>query len=208
MQTISNNYNAVLSKTGKKYDFIYRNWDNEPAVSFDGYVDIAEETQFSSIQSQIISYQQLTEEQNMFIAVIASEAGREDQIYWEIVAHTIINRYHNPQDVFKEVKSIEDVITQTSRKGIKQYAGYKEGTYIEAMDYLNNRDGSNQHIEDIIKSVIPIYSGAAEDFIDGAQWYYSPISMIPKGSRPSWASAYTEVIIKGIDPNIMRVYKL
>ncbi len=37
--------------------------------------------------------------------------------------------------------------------------------------------------------------------------YYSPISMIPKWSAPSWAAAMTEIVVPQINPQYFRWYK-
>lgn len=156
-----------------------------------------------SLENQY-DFDSLTYEQKMFVSVIIAEAGGEEQMYWEIVANSIMNRLYNPQDVFKNVESVEDVIVQKY-----QYSGYNDHNYIKAMEYLNNRDGSNKRIEDIINTVMPIYNGDVADTIDGAQWYYSPKSMVPIGTIPSWANSdmYTEVIIPDKDSNTMKIYK-
>ena len=106
--------------------------------------------------------------------------------------------------MFFGAKTVTDVMTQRS-----QYSGLYDNNYNEAMLYLNNRDGGNKKIEDVISVVLPIYNGTIDTITDGAQWYYSPQSMVPIGSVPPFAvdSRYKEVLIEGVDKNIMRVYK-
>lgn len=40
-----------------------------------------------------------------------------------------------------------------------------------------------------------------------ALWYYSPYSMVPKDSAPSWAATRTEVLVPGIDREYFRFFK-
>ena len=41
----------------------------------------------------------------------------------------------------------------------------------------------------------------------GALWYYSPVSMIPPGSAPSWAAGRLEIIVPGVSGDYFRFYK-
>jgi spore germination cell wall hydrolase CwlJ-like protein len=41
----------------------------------------------------------------------------------------------------------------------------------------------------------------------GACWYYSPISMKPPGSQPSWITGKVEVLVPGLDRWYFRFYK-
>lgn len=62
--------------------------------------------------------------------------------------------------------------------------------------------------ERLIKAVIPIYKGKKKDITKGALLYYSPKSMNPRGSEPSWDfSKLKEIKIKGIASNNFRFYK-
>lgn len=40
----------------------------------------------------------------------------------------------------------------------------------------------------------------------GALWYYSPISMDPPDSAPSWAANRREIVVPGIDPEYFRFF--
>lgn len=66
------------------------------------------------------------------------------------------------------------------------------------MDYLNNRDGSNDVYEAIIWDVMEAYK---YDITNGCQLYYTPVAMQPSGSSPNWDfSLLTEVTIRGVEP--------
>ena len=168
-------------------------------ISFDGYMDIAEETQFSSIQSQIMSYQQLTEEQKVFIATIAGESIGQGSVAWEAVSNTVINRI-GVYD-WARYKTAFEVIKNTG------YEGYGSREYVKAMEYLSKRSGDNQLYESLISTVMPIYDRKVGDITEGAQLFYSPNKM-SDGERPSWNfSLLEEVRIDGIDPNDFRFFR-
>lgn len=46
-----------------------------------------------------------------------------------------------------------------------------------------------------------------EDTTDGATYYYSPISMEPRGSIPSWATKFEEKQVAGVRSDYFRFYK-
>ncbi len=192
--TGSGGYNASMSY-----------WSSDEVRSnfrYYGYIDNTE-------------YIPLDEEEMKFVAMIVAEAGGESELYWEIVAHVIMNRKNNPQDVFspghlgkkKEDITVTDIITQVNR-GRLQFNGLDDKLFADTMRYLENRDGSDSHVEEIIGVVMPIYYGDAEDFTGGAQWYYSPKR---QQGTPSFARSedYKEIILPNTnhDYEIMRLYK-
>ena len=63
--------------------------------------------------------------------------------------------------------------------------------------------------EKLINVALGVYDRTLGDITSGAQLYYSPDSMIPKGSAPSWASSsqLTQVIVSGISNNDFCFYK-
>ena len=54
------------------------------------------------------------------------------------------------------------------------------------MEYLDNRDYSNDYYEQVISEVMPIYNREVNDITNGAQLYYTPATMVPEGSTPNW----------------------
>jgi hypothetical protein len=76
--------------------------------------------------------------------------------------------------LFQDAKqALTEVITQKN-----QYGAYKNKNkpYRDCMDYLNNRDGSNKVIEELIGNVMPIYhyydGNEKHDLSLGAEIYY------------------------------------
>lgn len=52
-------------------------------------------------------------------------------------------------------------------------------------------------------------AGKLQDYFGGKTplWYYSPVSMVPAGSAPSWASTRTEVPLDGVSRDYFRFYE-
>ena len=109
----------------------------------------------------------LTEEQKKFVAVIAGEAIGANEKTQKAVAHTIMNRVKEPRDVWSKAKSVSDVLIKS------QYNAVDGNQYNLAMNYLNNRDGSNAMYENLINAVIPIYLGMESDFTGGAHYIFN-----------------------------------
>ena len=109
----------------------------------------------------------MTDEQKHFISVIVGEAIGAKPKEQKAVAHTIMNRYYEPRDVWSEAKSVTDVLVYD------QYNAVGSPQYNTCMDYLNNRDGSNEVYENLISTVIPIYEGEEEDFTGGAHYIFN-----------------------------------
>jgi len=69
------------------------------------------------------------------------------------------------------------------------------------MDYLNERDGWDFFIEEIIDQVLPIYNKEVDDISGGALLFYTPAVMDPPGSEPDWNFyLLEEIILPGVDP--------
>lgn len=57
-------------------------------------------------------------------------------------------------------------------------------------------------------TTLPIYEGIASDITNGGELYYSPDSMVPKGSVPPWNFNELEQIhIPNMSENSFKVYK-
>jgi hypothetical protein len=146
----------------------------------------------------------LTDDEKELVAIVAAEAGAENELSWKAVTYVIMNRLKNKRDVWKDATSVKDVISDKT-----QFNGFGSRNYNLAKDYLKERDGSNEKYERIIQVVMSVYSGRdGSDFTKGAVLFYSPKSMNPPGSRPSWNFDFLdEVVIEGIDSNAFRFYK-
>ena len=151
----------------------------------------------------------LTEEEKVFISVIAAEAGGEEQLAWEAIAQIIMNRYKDRRDGWKNAESVMDIVTSKI-----QFNGYGDDNYQLAYEYLEARDGLNTRYEQIIAAVLPYYYGEKELFeLEGVVLYYSPKSMrkdkYGNPTVPNFAKsdAVEEVFLKGIDSNDFRFFK-
>jgi|GEM_PF-2057291 len=71
--------------------------------------------------------------------------------------------------------------------------------YHKATNHLANRVDDNNTYEQLIAVVMPVYHGEVTDITGGAQIYYSPMSMVPAGSVPWWASSYKQITVAGIN---------
>lgn len=59
-----------------------------------------------------------------------------------------------------------------------------------------------QHVDKCVELVKQSW----EDTTDGATYYYSPVSMIPKWSAPAWAERFIEKEVKGVRKEFFRFY--
>lgn len=109
----------------------------------------------------------LTEEQKHFVSVIAGEAIGANTKTQKAVAHTIMNRFIEPRDVWSHVRSVSEVLVKS------QYNAVGEPQYNACMEYLNNRDHSNELYENLIDAVIPIYFQWEADITDGAHYIFN-----------------------------------
>lgn len=77
------------------------------------------------------------------------------------------------------------------------------------MNYMNNRDYTNNTYEKLIEQVMDVYCGYEYDITHGSTLFYSPQSMAPVGSKPLWNfSELQEVYVSpNIDKNAFRFYK-
>ena len=147
----------------------------------------------------------LTKVQKLFVAVIAGEAIGEGKKSWKAIAHIIMPRVRDKTHDFKNYNTVTKVIKQPYQ--FSSYF-YKDRQYLKAKNYLKKRKPKNKRYERLIKAVIPIYKGKKKDITKGALLYYSPKSMNPRGSEPSWDfSKLKEIKIKGIASNNFRFYK-
>ena len=109
----------------------------------------------------------LTDEQKHFISVIAGEAIGANTKTRKAVAHTIMNRFNEPRDVWSNATSVSEVLVKS------QYNAVGEPQYNACMTYLNRRDYSSELYEGLISAVIPIYLGYEADFTEGAHYIFN-----------------------------------
>jgi len=140
----------------------------------------------------------LTPDQKIFIATIYAEATVSANGYYvspiarQAIACVIMNRVGQ-----REWASYQTAGDVCAYSGFSAHGSYN---YQECMKYLDNRDGSNQLIEELISQVMPIYTGELPDITGGAQLFYTPAAMKPHTELRWNFNLLEEVIISGVDP--------
>lgn len=108
----------------------------------------------------------LDEEEIVFIATIYGEGTTYSDETRQALAHVIMNRLGVRE--WSKYEGISDIIKNT---GFDAYGG---NLYLEAEEYLKNRDYTNETIERVIDAVLPVYRGEKEDITNNAVLFYSP----------------------------------
>ena len=144
-------------------------------------------------------YTNLTKEQKVFISTIAGEGmwtakGKPvSTVARQSIANVIVNRVGSRE--WKDYTTVSEICANTG------FDAYDDNNYWSCMEYLDNRDYSNDYYEQVISEVMPIYNREVNDITNGAQLYYTPATMVPEGSTPNWDfDALEEVTIDGVDP--------
>ena len=154
---------------------------------------------------------QLTEEEKMFIAVIAGEAGSEKQLAWECVAQIIMNRLNEKRDAWLYAENVTDIISDKS-----QFNAYEGKNYNIAMSYLDNRDGTHQKYEKMIQACLPYYYQIKDlSGLERVVLFFSPKSMgfvddektIPRVPNYATSPKVEEVFLAEIDSDIFRFFR-
>lgn len=148
-----------------------------------------------------LSYK-LDKDEQLFVAVITAESVGEGELAWKVVANVIMNRVG--QREWSSLKTPRAVMEKKGQFSCLNNGGSPE--YLKAVNYLNNRNGSYKECEKLITTVMPIYHKEVPDITQGAQLYYSPKSMVPPGSAPSWATKYKRIKVNGINSNDFMLY--
>jgi hypothetical protein len=110
----------------------------------------------------------LDDEKKHLIATIYGEAAGCSPAAREAIANVVMNRVGKGE--WEKQDTVDKVIKNT---GFDAYSDQNE-PYRTAMSYLDNRDGSNQDIERLIKVALPVYNRETPDITGGAVLYYSP----------------------------------
>jgi len=131
-----------------------------------------------------------TQQEKSYAATVYAEAGGENKITKQAVAHVMNNRIGTRSSW----TDIEAVISAKS-----QFDGYNSTMYQAAMDYYNNGVCNNSidqaAMDECLDVVIPIYYGEETDITGGALYFHS-------FANPSdWAyhEFYTQVYIPGTE---------
>lgn len=144
----------------------------------------------------------LNEDEKLFVAVVAAESIGEGQLAWQVVSNVIMNRVG--QREWSKLTTPTEVMKQKYQFSCLNDGGSPQ--YLKAVTYLKNRVDDGNTYEQIISVVMPIYHKEVSDITGGAQLYYSPKSMIPAGSAPSWASVYKQITVPGIKSDDFMLY--
>ncbi len=154
--------------------------------------------------------EKLSEELKLMVATVYGEAANCSDAAKEAVANTIMNRVGKRE--WKNFSTVTDVIKNS---GFDAYT-YRNIPYKTAMDYLNNRDGSNWDIECTIKIVSAVYKNKKKDNSKGAILYYSPNALailhqqFPKKYplTPAWLNnRIQEVKVCGAEKDDLKFYR-
>ena len=144
----------------------------------------------------------LNEDEALFVAVVAAESIGEGQLAWQVVSNVIMNRVG--QREWSKLTTPTEVMKQKYQFSCLNDGGSPQ--YLKAVNYLKNRVDDGNTYEQIISVVMPIYHREVSDITGGAQLYYSPKSMVPPGSAPSWASVYKQITVPGIKSDDFMLY--
>jgi RHS repeat-associated protein len=149
---------------------------------------------------------------NVLSRIIYAEAAGENNASKEAVGDVMKNRV----DSGKYPDSYQDVAEQHSAKGTYQFSSANPNRE-ESWRYTdpNNPDKQNltekKSYQNSISAAIKVYnreSKGAGDITGGANIYYSPKSMVPANSQPSWDfSKLTPVSVSGVGANNFKFYK-
>ena len=163
-----------------------------------GYCPVckAQECCLSPTSSNKTTQELLTDDEKVLIATIAAEAtvtaaGKPvSSQARQAMANVALNRVG--QREWARYATVAQICEFTG------FDGYGNANYQACMEYLNNRDGSNQTYESIIWDVKAAYKN---DITNGCQLYYTPAAMANSTGIPNWNfSILEEVMIPGVDP--------
>jgi len=133
----------------------------------------------------------LTNSQQIFVATIAGEGIGQGQQAWQWIGQVIVNRADD-ETRWTQHTTTTAVIQNT---GFDAYS-HRNPEFQRAMNYLVHGDVDAFHqsiYANLINTVLPIYYRTASDVTGGATHFYSPVSMLIRGSSPRWASSYERI---------------
>jgi len=118
-----------------------------------------------------------------------------------------------PDAPIEEFKAVIDVIRNRVKAGkwgplpINVVMAPKQFSAVCREDYWRRAVAGTWFPHHVEKCLALWRSSWAPDTTDGATYYYSPISMIPQWSAPSWAASLTEVQVAGTRPTHFKFFK-
>jgi hypothetical protein len=154
--------------------------------------------------------EEVSEELKLMIQTVYGEAAACSVAAWKAVSNVIMNRVGKRE--WKRHKTVTAVIKNS---GFDAYTNPNQ-PYKTAKEYLTNRDGTNQILEQVIESVSDVYNGVISDNTNGCQLYYSPKAQEALHNKypniypekPNWNfSVLEEVIVSGAEKDDFKFYK-
>jgi spore germination cell wall hydrolase CwlJ-like protein len=129
-----------------------------------------------------------------------------------IVAATIATEVPPTDSPIEEMKAVIDVIRNRVKSGRwgttaldvvlfpKQFSAVcREAYWRRAL----TGDWFPRHVE----KCLAMWRSSWPDTTDGSLYYYSPISMVPQWSEPSWAANLVNVAVPGVRHDYFRFFK-
>lgn len=156
------------------------------------------------------NFADLSDDEILLVTTIYGEAGGCSEDSWKALANIIMNRIGTRE--WKNYTNPVDIIKNT---GFDAYTN-PNAPYRKAETYFKNRDFSDEKIEKLVQTVIPIFRGETEDTTNGCVLYYSPEAQkalhqkYPHlyGENPSWDfTQLEEVKISGTENDDFKFYK-
>lgn len=158
-------------------------------------------------QSPLAYKAALQYERAVMAAATYAEAAAYRTQSKKAVANVIKNRVGTSTVSGKGTRNtIHDVVSEPA-----QFSSYGNKWYKEAITYYTTGMVENEYdrmvLKETMQAIIPIFSGEEADITCGCTFFYSPVSMVPKGRVPEWVNGKTEVTIDGVDPRYFRFFK-
>lgn len=185
---------------------MYKYCDNNPICYVDdsGYYSMHNSHYIEYVKDEVYKYinnktYDIPDDAKYLIAIVDGEAEGENSISRRAVASVIVNR------TVSRKRSLGSFYSTVSWSF--QFSSYGGSLYTKCMRYLNNRTGKNSTYEAIIGTSLKVGYRIVKDITKGCLMFYSPKSMVPRGSVPPWVKGNEEVKIKGINSNNFRFYK-
>jgi len=140
-------------------------------------------------------------------------AGVRKDAFDYLVAVCVATEVPPHDSPIEEMKAVIDVIRNRARLGtfggplaVDVVMKPRQFSAVCREDYWRralNGEWFPWHVE----KALELWRQEWEDTTDGATHYYSPISMVPKWSAPSWAPSMTPVNVPGVRGDYFRFFK-
>jgi len=142
--------------------------------------------------------------------VIYAEARGQNDLAKEVVGDIIYNRVHSKRtynDNYKLPNTFTNVILQD-----KQFTSTSDGepnqpAFLDPQTHYQNNPIRERAFASSMSAAIKTVNGHSL-ITQGAELYFSPMSMVPRNSKPRWNfNVLDEVKVEGINPNEFRMFR-